>query len=416
MEQMGTTTILRSALGKLSDESLQELRQFAERHTYPPQTTLCHQGATEHIFYIVITGRVAVVRIREDGQEQIVAMRGPNEFFGEMSLIDDSPRSANCVTLVETTVFEVTEPVFDELTRRSPVVAHTILRRVLEMGRDNDQRLIEELRAKNKDLEQAYTQLKAAQAELVVKERLERELELAAQVQRNLLPDTLPQYPDYQFASYLRPARHVGGDFYDVVPIDDEHVGLLLADVADKGFHAALFMAVTRTLFLQESAHSLSPAEVALGVHHSMFKVAASDHVFVTAVYGVLHRPSGKLTYVRAGHDRPILYRPGQGIEILPGNGRFLGMWEELELTEYHTQLQPGDRLLFFSDGVPDAINPSEESYGNERLQNVLTKAGHLPADKLIAHIVSDIDSWVKHADPFDDLTMLAIAANQPPN
>src|SRR5690606_2643197 len=110
-------------------------------------------------------------------------------------------------------------------------------------------------------------ELQAAQLELVEKERLEREMELAAEMQRNLLPAVLPQYPDFVFHAYLAPARHVGGDLFDVRPIDDEHVGLLLADVADKGVQAALLMAVTRTLFFQEASRSYSPREVAYAVH-----------------------------------------------------------------------------------------------------------------------------------------------------
>ncbi len=225
-------------------------------------------------------------------------------------------------------------------------------------------------------MQEAYLNLKAAQAELVEKERLERELELAAEMQRSLLPSVLPHYDDYRFAAYLAPARQVGGDLYGVQPLDDEHVALLIADVADKGMYAALLMAVTRTLFMQEAQRSLSPAVVALAVHRGLMTVGDGEDgysmdAFVTAFYGVLHRPSGRLTYVRAAQE----YLPGPSCAPpcaqvpLPGDLAASGMPPDLALDEQIVTLRPGDSLLLFSDGgVTDAHNVVDESYGLERL------------------------------------------------
>jgi sigma-B regulation protein RsbU (phosphoserine phosphatase) len=236
-------------------------------------------------------------------------------------------------------------------------------------------------------------------------------MELAATVQRSLLPARLPQYSDYGFAAYLQPARQVGGDFYDVIELDGEHVGLLMADVADKGVHASLFMAVTRTLFLQEGKRSLSPAQVALAVHQGILDVASSADVFVTAFYGVLHRPSGRLTYVRAAQERPLLFRPGRPVEILKGDGRFLGMLPQLELEEFTIYLQPDDRLVLFSDGVTDAVNLNDERYGHERLAAVLVEGGRLEAAALVRHIAGDVAQWSQAAPAFDDLTLVVVEA-----
>jgi serine phosphatase RsbU (regulator of sigma subunit) len=326
-----------------------------------------------------------------------------------MSLIDDTPRMATCTTVEETTVLEVDEDVFDNMVMGNPTVAYSMLRKILESSRRIDKTAYAELNEKNVSLQKAYDELKAAQDKIVEKERLERELELAATVQRSLLPVDLPDFPDYNFAAYLEPARLVGGDFYDIDVLDDEHVGIVLADVADKGFHAALFMAVTRTLFLQEGKHSLSPRKVALAVHQGMLDVSATDDIFVTAFYGVLHRPSGKLTYVRAAQERPLLYRPGEGVRELPANGRSLGMFDELELVEDSVTLQPGDRLLVFSDGVPDMIDLQEKRYGYERLNEVILANGRLSAKALCAAIVADLDAFSFDADPFDDVTIVVV-------
>ena len=407
----GTTAVIRQALAGLDEDTLQLLRQVAKRVEYPPNTTLCHQGEVEHVFYVVVKGNVAVVRVLDSGEERILNMVGKNGYFGEMGLIDDSPRAANCVTLTPTTVLEVTEEAFDSFVKNSPPLANLLLQRILSNARNLDRMYIEDLQKKNEALEQAYVSLKAAQARLVEQERLERELELAAQVQRNLLRQELPQFPDYNFASYLQPARQVGGDFYDVLEIDDEHVGVLIADVADKGFHAALFMAVTRTLFLREGRHSLSPVAVALAVHEGMLEIANNDEVFLTAFYGVLHRPTGRLAYIRAAHERPFLIRPGQEVVALAGGGRFLGMMPDLSLVEETVDLLPGDRLVMFSDGVPDAVNEADQGYSNQRLAAAITACGQKSAAEIVDYLVRDVAHWQGKAAPFDDLTLLVLEA-----
>ena len=223
------------------------------------------------------------------------------------------------------------------------------------------------------------------------------------------LPPALPQFADLGFAAYLEPARHVGGDFYDVMALDDDHVAFLIGDVADKGVHAALFMAVARTLFLQEGKQSLSPAQVTQMVHAGIMDIAANDDIFVTAFYGVLHRPSLTLTYVRAAQERPFLFRPGDGVSALPGDGRFLGMLPELTLAEYTIQLRPGDRLVVFSDGVPDAHNPSLTPFGNERLAEVIAERGKTDAADLLDNIVRAVTDFCQDADAADDLTLLVL-------
>jgi serine phosphatase RsbU (regulator of sigma subunit) len=407
------TMIIEHIFSGIDKESLAAMRSVARKKTYPPNTILTQQGEIEHTLYIVLSGKVAVSQLLDHGQERLLGMIGPGKSFGEMSLIDDTPRMATCTTVVETTVLEVDEEVFDDVVMSNPAVAYTMLRKILESSRRIDKAAIAELDEKNVSLQKAYDELKAAQDKLIETERLERELELAATVQRSLLPVDLPEFPDYSFAAYLEPARLVGGDFYDVDVLDDEHVGLVLADVADKGFHAALFMAVSRTLFLQEGKHSLSPVDVALAVHQGMLDVSTTDDMFVTAFYGILHRPSGQLRYVRAAQERPLLFRPEVGILELPANGRFLGMFDSLELVEDAITLLPGDKLIVFSDGVPDMINIKEERYGYQRLHHIIMANGRLPAKALLNEIVTDLDTWSQDADPFDDVTILILEVSE---
>jgi serine phosphatase RsbU (regulator of sigma subunit) len=335
-------------------------------------------------------------------------MRYPGEFFGEMALIESKPRSATARTVTDAVMLEITEEVFNRFLRQSPNMALGMIRHITANLRAADQASIAELSQKNIELARAYEELKAAQAEIVAKERMERELEIAGEVQRSLLPAEFPVAVGYAFAGRNVPARHVGGDLYDVIAIDNEHVGLLMADVSDKSVHAALIMAVTRTLFLAHARRSLAPAEVALAVHNGILEVSSNDDMFVTVFYGVLHTPTGTVRYVRAGQDKPLLFRAAGGPpETLEAEGRFLGMLPGLTLEEREVILAPGDLLVAYSDGVPDAVNPAVESYGLERLLSLLERRRHLSAQAVCAGIFEDVFAFRGAAPAFDDITVL---------
>jgi len=405
-----TTTILRSTFGSALDvETVATLRSMGKRCVYPPGTALCHQGALEDTFYIIVEGSVIVTQKPEGGQERFVTLMGPNQYFGELGLLDDAPRSMTCTVAKPTTVIEVTKEVFARIVETSPTVAFAITQRVLAELRRTSEQSIQDLREKNQALEKAYSDLQRAQESLLEKERLERELDLAAEMQGSLLPKSLPTFSDYVFSAHQQAARRVGGDLFNVIPLDDEHVGFTIADVSDKGFQAALFMAMTQTLFFREARRSLSPAAVVKSVHAGLMDVAPTSDVFVTAFYGVLHRPSGRITFVRAGHERPLLARPGQPVELLPGEGRFIGMIDELELQERTEVLRSGDRLVLYSDGVTDATNAQGKLFGRDRLLAVVDAARALPAPQIVQKILGSVAEWCRGTPPFDDLTLLVI-------
>lgn len=399
--------VLEKAFEGLNRETLAALEGVAQAQRYPAGTILCRQGQIEDTFYIVAEGSVAIVQDLEDGQQRLLATRTAGEYFGELSLLDDTPRVATCITNTDTRVLEVTEEAFNTVLRDNPKVAYSIVRHVVNYLRENDRAALEDLGRKNLELQRAYEELRQAQVRLVETERLQRELEIAASVQRSLLPRQLPQYDDYRFASYLRPARQVGGDFFDVIELDDAHVGLLLADVVDKSVQAALLMAVTRTLFRIEARRSLSPAAVALAVHRGMMDISNDANMFLTAFYGVLHQQTGFLRYVLAGHERPLVVRPGRGVDTLPGKGRFLGMIDPLRLDEFVTHLRGGDRMLVYSDGVTDAVNSADEAFGYERLSRAIEENSDMGGEALLEQIAIEVSSWTGDAAPFDDLTML---------
>lgn len=401
----------------LDEALLNTLRQLGARKRYPAGQVLTQQGQIEHSFYVIEEGLTLVSRADDEGVVRELDRLGPGSYFGEMGLLDDNPRFATVRALTDVSVIEIDEAGFNVLVNSHPGLVLSMVRRVLQSFRQLDSRTIESLHRKNELLETAYYDLQAAQAQIIEKERLEREMELAADVQRRLLPGSLPRVAGLQFAAYLAPARMVGGDLYDIRQVDQDHIAVLLADVADKGLKAAMFMAVARTLFYQQSLLTLSPSTVAQAVHRGLMAVGGADDgaysdVFVTAFYGVLDIHTGDLTYVRAAQDRPLLLRPQHPPLPLPGDGRFLGMLDGLELSEYSIRLRPGDILLMMSDGIPDAHNEQGESYGAARLLDLLDRTRLTNAEDIVEVVLEDIHQWAGNAPLFDDLTLVAVSIN----
>ena len=252
-------------------------------------------------------------------------------------------------------------------------------------------------------------QLEAAQVELVQKERLERELELARQVQQKLLPRIFPMVPGYAFAARCEPARRVGGDFYDVVLLDADRFGVVIADVSDKGMPAALFMALTRSLILAEARRERSPRKVLTNVHRLLLELGEPD-MFVTVFYGVVDAATRRLTFSRAGHDRPLLLRQGEALP-LGGEGTFLGVMDEdkLHLSEEEMDLQPGDRLVLYTDGLMDAVAADGQPFGLGRLVSLLQSHAALAADDLCSATFADLAAFQGQAEQYDDMTMLVV-------
>jgi serine phosphatase RsbU (regulator of sigma subunit) len=406
---MTSVELFRAVFHGLDEETLQNLQEVVYANEYPANTVLCRQGHIEDTFYVIVEGEVAASQILDDGHRRVLGICGPNQFFGEMSLLDQTPRIATITTLTKTKVLEITQDVFRKIVDQSPAVAYAIMYRLLEHLRTNDNLTIKELLAKNKQLTEAYQDLQAAQLEIIKKERLERELEIAAEVQHSLLPQQLPHYPPYQFSAYLQYARYAGGDFYDVVELDEEHLGIVLGDIADRGVHASLFMAVTRTLFVAEGKRSLSPLIVTQQVHEGMLAVSANNDMFVTVFYGVLHRPSGRLTYTVAGQHSPLLLRQGE-VEKLAGQGNFLGMMRHIHLEEHTVDLLPGDRLFCYSNGVVDAAHRmTGQPYGREHLHNMLKQGQHTPLPELTQHLGQDLVAWCGDMGLTDDIAFLVL-------
>jgi sigma-B regulation protein RsbU (phosphoserine phosphatase) len=247
------------------------------------------------------------------------------------------------------------------------------------------------------------------QQEMVMRERFEHEVELARQIQKTFLPEHLPEFPGWELAATWLTARQVGGDFYDVIKLPGGRLGLLIADVSDKGMPAALFMALTRTLVRAVVFDTSSPAEVLRRVN-ALIIPDNRQSMFVTAVYGVLFLESGKFTYANAGHNPPVwMNRAGKMVESLRRTGAALGIIEDLSIGEHTITLDLDDLLLLYTDGLTEAFSPEDDTYGEERLQDVLKRTGASPAREVLNALETSVKQFMGPLPAADDLTMLAL-------
>jgi len=390
----------------LSPEALVDVADLARVRSFEEGQTIIQEGRLEHTFYIVLDGRAEVVKQMGD-REQSLALKTPGQFFGEMALIEDVSRSATVRALEPCRALEIDRYVFGQLLKHQPSVALTLMRQLSVNLRKTDHAIIEHLRQKNEELARAYEELRAAQTQLIEKERLERELEIAGEVQQSFLPAEFPDIPGLCLAGRNRPAREVGGDFYDVIVLDDDHVGLLTADVSDKSVHAAIFMAVTRALFVAQARDFVSPRQTLLDIHRLLIKVSTSE-MFVTVFYGILNLCTLEMHFVRAGHDRPILYHPSSGkLELLEANGRFLGLLDGPTLEERTVQLATGDLLVLYSDGMTDARSAQSEPFGLARLQETVLAHGGDTAQQVCDALFAAVLAYQGDTEQFDDMTLL---------
>ena len=244
------------------------------------------------------------------------------------------------------------------------------------------------------------------------KERIGTELELATDIQAQALPSVFPPFPDrkeFDIYALMDPAKEVGGDFYDFFFIDDDHLGLVIADVSSKGIPAALFMMVSMVVLNSNAMMGDATNAVMERVNNRICKNNANN-MFVTIWLGVLEISTGKLKATNAGHEYPCIRRANGDYEVIRDqHGLVVGAMEGIPYTEYELQLEHGDSIFVYTDGVPEAMNEAEELFGEERLLEALNKDPGADVKTIIKNVKDGIDAFVGEAPQFDDITMLAL-------
>lgn len=366
--------------------------------------------AGEHM-YIVVSGDLEILMAPDTDNELILNRVPQGEYIGEMSLVTGAPRTASVRAHGDVVLLSMSRTQLMDLLQLHPHLASTMVR-VLSHRLDNTNvSTFRDLTEKNRQLQQAFDELKAAQELLIEKERLERELKVAAEIQMSILPDALPLVEGFDFGGRILPARQVGGDFYDVFTLDHHKLGVLIGDVADKGVPSAIFMARAHALIIAEADSFISPGDVLRRVNKHITRLEKSTQ-FVTALYGVLDINTGEFVYARAGHEPPLMLNPEGEVYRLPHKpGMALGLWEDITLDEYTVHLPKDSMLVMFTDGMTDCRNPKGEPFGLERIKNTMGSLAVATAQAACDQLFDTLMYYQSGAKQDDDVTLLAIHA-----
>ena len=309
--------------------------------------------------------------------------------------------------------FSITKKIIDPL--------NTITRRVASLGVRNRQFKMEDVYRTGDEIEvlaesfakqSARTMLYIDQIKRVTaeKERIGAELDMASKIQASQLPRLFPPFPNRkEFSLYasMTPAKEVGGDFYDFFMIDQDHIALVMADVSGKGVPAALLMMVARVLIKSGLQNGKSPAETLASVNNQLCEGNEEDF-FVTVWLAVLDIPTGRGVAANAGHEHPTLRRADGSYELqIYRHSMPVGSMKGIPYRQHEFQMNPGDSLFVYTDGVAEATNAANELYGSDRMLDALNRDPDAQPEQILQNVMDDIERFVDGAEQFDDITML---------
>ena len=304
----------------------------------------------------------------------------------------------------------ITKPISPPVVQ-ARVKSHLELKQAREILKNQNlilEQRVQERTAEILKLQQVEFDMRAA------KEKVDNELNIAAQIQKNILPSQFPPYPDreeFELHALMQPARYVGGDFYDFFFVDDNTLALVMADVSDKGVPAALFMMVSRTLIHSLAVDNRSPSVVLEKANNILCRNNEAG-MFVTVFLAFYDTSSGKLTAANGGHSASLIIDPeGVSREWAPTHGTALGFMEDLPYEEESVYLEVGQTLFLYTDGVTEAMSPDNELFGLANLREMLNRKHDLNLAELCSDIEASLSEF-QQGRQFDDITMLALKRN----
>ncbi|MBE5827162.1 MAG: HAMP domain-containing protein [Butyrivibrio sp.] len=274
---------------------------------------------------------------------------------------------------------------------------------------DEIENLSDAMKQMEKDIDKYINDITSITAE---KERIGAELNVATQIQADMLPRIFPPFPDidaFDLYASMDPAKEVGGDFYDFFMVDNDHLGLVVADVSGKGVPAALFMVIAKTLIKNRALTGGTPSEI-LSYANEQLCEGNEAELFVTVWLAILDIRTGKGVAANAGHEHPALRRADGSFElVMYKHSPAVATMEGMRFREHEFELHPGDTLMCYTDGVTEATNKNNELFGNDRLLAALNKDPDADVENIIRNVKDDIDAFVGEAPQFDDITMLCL-------
>ncbi len=394
----------------LPHSEIERLAKTLRPREFPADELLFREGHTGDRFYILIKGEVEIIKALGTDAERLLAIRGSGSLVGEMSLFSEDHRhTASVRARTPLQLLELTHADFEALLHSQPGLVYELVRTLTARLTESENLTIRDLLEKNRQLRQAYHELEAAQAQLIEKEKLEAELNVARRIQRSILPRTRPQVPGYDFGVVMEPMHKVGGDLFDFIPLGGGRLGITVGDVSDHGVPAAIFMALTYSLLRAEASRTPLLAE-AIGTVNRHLLTMNESGMFVTLLYGILDSATRQFSYVRAGHEQPLLLNARrETIEVGYSPGQILGMFSEPVLDEQTVKLEPGSLLVLYTDGVTEASDGTGEQFGRERLQAVLRVSASASAQAACEAVYAAVRAHRGDQAMQDDVLLVAV-------
>lgn len=375
-----------------------------------PGEVLFREGEVGEHLYVIANGDLEVLRAAGTADELLLNVVHPGEYFGDMALImPGGQRTATVRARSSSTLLVMSREEFESLLVRFPVLAYSMVRVTSQRLDATNTATFRDLTEKNRQLQKAFDELKDAQEQIIEKERLEKELRVAADIQMSILPDRLPEPAGVDFGATIDPARQVGGDFYDIFPLDDKRIAVLIGDVSDKGVPSAIFMARSHALIMAESDTHSDPGELLRLVNMHITRLEKSTQ-FVTVLYGILNLETWDFAYARAGHEPPlVLSSAGEVIRLPHKPGMAIGLWENMTLDEGVVRLEPGSTMFLFTDGMTDCRDPLGEAFGLERIKAQLARMVGQTGQQVCDQMLSTLRAHQRGSPQDDDVTLVAI-------
>lgn len=406
-----------SLFAVLPADQVRYLSENMEIAEYPADSILFQEGDRSDRFSIILEGEVEVIKSIGMQDERLLAVAGEGDFLGEMSLLHpDRRRTASVIARTDVRLLEMNAIVFNTILERVPALSYAMLRELVTRYHRSESLTIRLLLEKNLNLTRAYQELQAAQAQLIEKEKLEYELQMARNIQESTLPDELPDLDGWQLSAYWKPARSVSGDFYEFITFADGRLGIIAGDVTGKGVPAALVMASSLSVLRAASLQSGSPAEI-LELANNVLVKEMPPNMFVTCLYLVLEPPTGSLWVANAGHNYPVL-TTSNGVSEIRARGMPLGLMLDMSYEQQTSRMSVGDGLLLYSDGLVEAHNLDGEMYGVERLKDMMSEDARDDAtsgETVIDRLVGDLTRFTGSGQEQEDDTTLVYLAREAP-
>ncbi len=394
----------------LPDNEIRSLANKLTEREFQPGEILVREGSSTEHFSIVLDGEVEIIKSLGTPDERIIAVDGKGSLLGEMSMFSrDGSHTASMRARTPSKLLMMTFHEVDELLHGNPVLSYNLLRLFSSRLVNGENQTIVDLREKNRQLTQAYQELQAAQAALIEKEKLDHELQIAGKIQQNILPESMPERHALDFGALMIPAKLVGGDFYDFIPLDKSHIGIVVGDVCDKGIPAALFMALAYSSLRSEAFRHNDPGSTLNAVNSHLLQINRSD-MFVTLLYGILDCEKCQFTFARAGHPPPLVlnnhHRP---VEIPLGIGQPVGLFDRLVLDKQSVSIPPQGTILIYSDGLSETLESVENSPTLPELCHTILDKHNLKAQEICDQLWRTVGGSGGESLIKDDFTLVCV-------